>query len=63
MWMGSIPTHSLKGCLATAQFINRCLAREEVVGANYHNVSAGVRGASSTGGERPESSTRPAFST
>jgi len=44
MWMGSIPTHSLKGCLATAQFINRCLAREEVVGANYHNVSAGPWG-------------------
>ena len=37
-------THSLSGCLLTAQFINRLLQREEVECAAYHSFSGGPWG-------------------
>lgn len=37
-------THSLAGCLLTAQFINRLLQRDEVEAAAYHSFSAGPWG-------------------
>lgn len=38
-------THSLDGCLATAQFLVRCMTRPEIVAASYHSaVNAGPWG-------------------
>lgn len=38
-------THSLEGCLATAQFLVRCMNRPEIVAASYHSaVDAGPWG-------------------
>lgn len=37
-------THSIEGCVATAQFLIRCLNRPDVTAANYHSFSAGPWG-------------------
>ncbi|MHB1157856.1 MAG: hypothetical protein ACYC26_13595 [Phycisphaerales bacterium] len=37
-------THSLEGCLATAQFLNRLYSRVDVAAANYHCFSGGPWG-------------------
>ncbi len=37
-------THSLSGCLGTAQFLNRVLSRPEITTMAYHSLSAGPWG-------------------
>lgn len=37
-------THSLEGCLASAEFINRILSRPEITAAAYHSISSGPWG-------------------
>ena len=37
-------THSLDGCLSTAQFLVRCLSRPEITAASYHALTTGPWG-------------------